>query len=302
MSELNFIVTFSILTDKSDSLYIVKTDGKFNVLSGITREKAKSYKKTDVKDGFSGVRYDFDTEQIFVNATDRLLVLDKDLKLIECKIIGNQNHGLCVTKDEVYVVSSFEGKIYCLNKSDLELKSIIEHKDTKQEYKYHVNSIDIKGNLKALTIHNREDKGYVTGILDDSEFLLHDNLSQPHDFMFTNEDENDYNGMIVCDSANSSVLYMATPIEDSWEKKLQNYTRGICILPYSYMIGTSTNRSRRSAIYKIQEEIDNTIFELDKKNGNIIDSYKFERDVVGNEIYGIAAMYDKKEFEELKNG
>jgi len=124
MSELNFIVTFSILTDRDDSFYIIKTDGKFNILNGITKEKAKSYEKIDVKDGFSGVRYDFDTEQIFVNSRDRLLVLDKDLKLIECKIIGNQNHGLCITKDEVYVVSSFEGKIYCLNKSDLELKYI----------------------------------------------------------------------------------------------------------------------------------------------------------------------------------
>jgi len=46
-----------------------------------------------------------------------------------------------------------------------------------------VNNIDVRGNLKALTIHNREDNGYVTGILDDKEFLLCDNLSQPHDFI-----------------------------------------------------------------------------------------------------------------------
>jgi len=298
--DLNFVVTFSILTDKDDSFYIVKTDEKFNIIDGITKDKAKSYEKANVKDGFSGVRYDFDAEQIFVNATDRLLVLDKDLKLIECKIIGNQNHGLCITKDEIFVVSSFEGKIYCLNKDNLELKYIIEHKDTKQQHKFHVNSIDVRGKLKVLTIHNREDKGYVTGILDNSEFLFCDNLNQPHDFIFVNEDENDYNGALVCNSADSSVLYIATPIEDCWETKLQNYTRGICILPYSYIIGTSTNRSRTSSIYKIQNEINNTIFEIDKKNGNVIDSHKFDIDVVGNEIYGITAIYNKKKFEESK--
>jgi len=105
-----------------------------------------------------------------------------------------------------------------------------------------------------------------------------------HDFRFIKD------GYIVCNSKMHELICCKGPIEKSWKVKLQNYVRGLAITDFYIYAGTSTNHSR-AYHDQIAGTVNNVIFKINSRNGQILDRYSLNENV-GKEIYSIVAIED----------
>ena len=145
--------------------------------------------------------------------------LNNKLELVETledRVVDG--HGIFVynVNNWIYIVSTGENSIKVYN---YYFEQIIADFYPYLPKEAHINSI----HNNYITVHNRDNEGYIIKAQGGHSFVALRGLSQPHDFQIHPF------GWIVNNSGKNEVICSKVPIEKSWVVKTAYYNRGLLV-------------------------------------------------------------------------